>query len=224
MATPTAASVASPQLPQTPIQLPTTPTATLLSPTKAQQAQPTIIRMASPATGIIRTVGQNVVRVRGPAPTNVGGQQIKVVGSTGQIIKSTTVTQAGNMSGIGVLAAAAAATSKISSAVTGTTVTAASSMAGQTIKVVQAAGNVITAGGKPIQAGQIATIGGQTVRLATAPGGTLLKAGSTITSQGGKQIILQKQGNQPQIVTLVKTSQGMQVMNILKNYLKNFEV
>lgn len=110
------------------------------------------------------------------------------------------------MTGIAALAAAAAATSKISSsAVTGTTVTAAAG--GQTIKVVQAAGNVI--GGKPM--GQTAFIGGQTVRLATAPGGTLLKAGSTIQGAGGKQIILQKQGNQPQIVTLVKTSQGMQV-------------
>ena len=51
--------------------------------------------MASPAgTGnIIRTVqGQNVVRVRAPAPTLAAGQQIKVVGSSGQIIKSTTVT------------------------------------------------------------------------------------------------------------------------------------
>ena len=64
--------------------------------------------------------------------------------------------------------------------------------------------------GKQHLTGQTAIIGGQTVRLAT-PGGTLLKAGSTLTGQGGKQIILQKQGNQPQIVTLVKTSQGMQV-------------
>ena len=67
--------------------------------------------------------------------------------------------------------------------------------------------------------GQTAIIGGQTVRLASSPAGgsagTLLKAG-TLASPGGKQIILQKQGltggaGQPQIVTLVKTSQGMQV-------------
>ena len=65
--------------------------------------------------------------------------------------------------------------------------------------------------GKQHLTGQTAIIGGQTVRLAT-PSGTLLKAGSTLTGQGGKQIILQKQGTgQPQIVTLVKTSQGMQV-------------
>merc|ERR1719318_1647911 len=61
-------------------------------------------------------------------------------------------------------------------------------------------------------------IGGQTVRLAS-PGGTLLKPGTAITGPGGKQIILQKQGpggGQPQIVTLVKTSQGMQVATMPK--------
>jgi hypothetical protein len=41
-------------------------------------------------------------------------------------------------------------------------------------------------------------------------------------AEGGKQIILQKQGGigtpgQPQIVTLVKTSQGMQVQNSLSS-------
>ena len=204
--------------PVQPVQLPTTPSP-LVSPTKGQ---PTIIRMASsPATGgqIIRTVGGgNVVRVRAPGPTLAAGQQIKVVGSSGQIIKSTTVTQAqAGMTGINALAAAAAATSKITSATT-TTVASSSiaASAGQTIKVVQAPGGVIQAGGKPIQAGQTAIIGGQTVRLAS-PGGTLLKAGSTITGQGGKQIILQKQGQgQPQIVTLVKTAQGTQVATVPK--------
>jgi len=65
---------------------------------------------------------------------------------------------------------------------------------------------------------QTAVIGGQTVRLAS-PGGTLLKPGTAITGPGGKQIILQKQGpggGQPQIVTLVKTSQGMQVATMPK--------
>lgn len=220
LTTPTATPI-TPQLPQTPVQLPTAPSP-MISPTKTHT--PTIIRMTSPVTGgspgILRTVGgQNVVRVRAPAPTLAAGQQIKVVGSSGQIIKSTTVTQAQaqNMSGIAALAAAAAATSKITSAGTGTTTVVSSANAGQTIKVVQAGGNIFTAGGKQFQSGQLATFGGQTVRLAS-PGGTLLKAGSTITGQGGKQIILQKQGggNQPQIVTLVKTSQGMQVATMPK--------
>ena len=212
--TPTAAAT---PVPAQPVQLPTTPSP-LISPTKGQ---PTIIRMASsPAAGgqIIRTVGgQNIVRVRAPGPTLAAGQQIKVVGSSGQIIKSTTVTQAqaSGMTGINALAAAAAATSKITSGTTASVASSIATSAGQTIKVVQAPGGLIQAGGKPIQAGQTAIIGGQTVRLAS-PGGTLLKAGSTITGQGGKQIILQKQGNQPQIVTLVKTAQGTQVATVPK--------
>jgi hypothetical protein len=90
---------------------------------------------------------------------------------------------------------------------------------------------------------QTAVIGGQTVRLASpggaGSGGTLLKTsgGTTataITGPGGKQIILQKQpgglvpgtvigttaggvaGSSGQIVTLVKTSQGMQVATMPK--------
>jgi hypothetical protein len=123
------------------------------------------------------------------------------------------------MTGIAALAAAAAATSKITTLPTmGGNTTSMAAGGQQTIKVVQTAGGLMTAqGGRPIQT---AIIGGQTVRLA-APGGTLLKAGSTITGQGGKQIILQKQGgiggNQPQIVTLVKTSQGMQVKPETRN-------
>ena len=64
------------------------------------QTAPTIIRMAAPVGGagggqILRTIGgQQVVRVRAPAPTLASGQQIKVVGSSGQIIKSTTVSAA----------------------------------------------------------------------------------------------------------------------------------
>ena len=64
------------------------------------QNAPTIIRMAAPVGGagggqILRTIGgQQVVRVRAPAPTLASGQQIKVVGSSGQIIKSTTVSAA----------------------------------------------------------------------------------------------------------------------------------
>ena len=48
-------------------------------------------------------------------------------------------------------------------------------------------------------------------------GGALLKAGSTLTGHDGKQVILQKQGNQQQIVTLVKTNQGMPVATVPKS-------
>ena len=163
----------------------------------------------------------------------------------------TTSVASGNMSGIAALAAAAAATSKISTMPPTSTVTAVAGVGQQqpqqhhAIKVVQQPGGgqqLVTSQGvkvTPMQQGQ-AMIGGQTVRLAS-PGGTLLKTGTTITSQvvrkinvriltdvnfnvdfflqGGKQIILQKQGpggSQPQIVTLVKTSTGMQVATVPK--------
>ena len=48
-------------------------------------------------------------------------------------------------------------------------------------------------------------------------GGALLKAGSTLTGHDGKQVILQKQGNQQQIVTLVKANQGMPVATVPKS-------
>lgn len=55
----------------------------------------------------------------------------------------------------------------------------------------------------------IAGLGGQTVRMSTPT--TLLRTSGQVTTQGGKQIIVQKtpgSGNQPQIVTLVKTKSG----------------
>ena len=96
-----------------------------------------------------------------------------------------------NMSGIATLAAAAAATSKITTMPSVST-TGITAMAGgqqhHAIKVLQQPGGgqqLVTSQGvkvTPMQQGQ-AMIGGQTVRLAS-PGGTLLKtAGTTITSQ-----------------------------------------
>jgi host cell factor len=112
---------------------------------------------------------------------------------------------------------------------------AAGIMQHQTIRMTSSGGVPVSMAGH-----QTAIIGGQTVRLASpgGPTGTLLKtsgggggAATAITGPGGKQIILQKQaagGMMPgtvigsstaggmttaggQIVTLVKTSQGMQV-------------
>ena len=161
----------------------------------------------------------------------ITGQQIKVLGTGGQVIRTqptnVQVSQNQGMSGIAALAAAAAATSKI----TTSGVQTMTSTGGQAIKVIQGpGGQLITPQGVKVTpvgstvanlpTGQTAMIGGQTVRLAApGPGGTLLKTatGATISSQGGKQIILQKQGGamgaagQPQIVTLVKTPTGMQV-------------
>ena len=161
------------------------------------------------------------------------GQQIKVLGTAGQLIKSQPSNmlsvQNQGMSGIAALAAAAAATSKITTS-GAQTITSSS---GQAIKVIQQGphGQLITPQGvrvTPVSStgfGNLPTvttamIGGQTVRLAApGAGGTLLKTatGANFSSSGGKQIILQKQGvgmgaaGQPQIVTLVKTPTGMQV-------------
>jgi hypothetical protein len=167
------------------------------------------------------------VRVRAPGgqaggtATLPSGQQIKVVGAGGHIIKS----QAGGMTGIAALAAAAAQQGKMVTTMAGGQMTMASLASAQgtgAIKLVQGPGGQ-QQGVKMVQSGtvqgaQTAVIGGQTVRLAS-PGGTLLKPGTAITGPGGKQIILQKQGpggGQPQIVTLVKTSQGMQVATMPK--------
>ena len=202
----------TPALPQSPVQITTN-----ISPVKSNQ--PTFIRMSSPATPSSGAItlppgvrpGTNIVRVRAPAGGGVGGQQIKVVGAGGQthIIKS----QPGNMSGIAALAAAAAQQGKIV-----TSVGAPGGGVGgqQPIKVVQQ-----PAGVRMVTSSQPATavLGGQTVRLAS-PGATVLKPGTAITGPGGKQIILKQAASggsgQPQIVTLVKTSQGMQVATVPK--------
>ena len=203
---------------------------------------PTIIRMAPALTPGTATgaklptpvQGANIVRVRAPGTTT---QQINVLGATGQVIKTQTsnipTTQNQGMSGIAALAAAAAATSKITTPGAQTI----SSTGGQAIKIIQQGphGQLITPQGVKVRpvgstgisnftTAQTAVIGGQTFRLASPSGGTLLKtaSGATIASQGGKQIILQKQGvgmgatGQPQIVTLVKTASGMQVATLPK--------
>ena len=64
---------------------------------------------------------------------------------------------------------------------------------------------------------QAASLAGAKGAGAGGHGGTLLKPATAITGPGGKQIILQKPGGgRPQIVTLVKTSQGMQVVTMPK--------
>ena len=212
----------APALPQSPVQI-----SSNISPVKS--SQPTFIRMSSPAPqspGAITLPagvrpGTNIVRVRAPtAGATLGGQQIKLLGAGGQthIIKS----QSGNMTGIAALAAAAAQQGKIVTSVgSGQQVVQAQ----QPIKVVQAShgGQIVQqpAGVRMVTSSQPGTalIGGQTVRLAS-PGATVLKPGTAITGPGGKQIILKQAASgasgQPQIVTLVKTSQGMQVATVPK--------
>ena len=154
----------------------------LVSPVKSAP-QPTIIRMSSPMvsqgtislpSGIagVRPV-TNIVRVRAPSSgtaTLAAGQQIKVVGATGQthIIKSAAAAgQTGGMTGIAALAAAAAQQGKMVTSMAGGT-------ASPGIKVLQG-GVMAQQGIKMAQTslGQTAVIGGQTVRLAS-PGRFIL--------------------------------------------------
>ena len=171
------------------------------------------------------------------------GQQIKVVGAGGQIIKthpsSLTAPQTQGMSGIAALAAAAAATSKITTSGAQTI----TSTGGQAIQVIQQPrGQLITPPGvkvtpvgttgiSGVPTGPTAVFGGQTVRLASPSTGTLLKtaSGATISSTGGKQIILQKQpggalGAAGSIVTLVKTASGMQVGDTFVDFMRGIYV
>ena len=66
--------------------------------------------------------------------------------------------------------------------------------------------------------------GTQTVRVGPPPGTTILRHGGS-TNIAGKQIItVHKGGNQPQIVTLVKTTQGMAVATVSLLILVSFLV
>ncbi|XP_071549100.1 host cell factor 2 isoform X2 [Panulirus ornatus] len=192
---------ATPSLPGTPATKPITLTQTVLRP-----ATPGSITAMAPTSPQTVRAGGNIVRVRTP-----GAGQIKVIGAGGQTTQilrgglpaTTTATSQSSMSGIAALAAAAAATQKITTS-TGTT-------SPTTVKVVQP-NTLVTPQGMKVAS----SIGGQTVRLVSPSGQVLNTQGATVTGQGGKQFILQKSGvpgSQPQIVTLVKTSKGLTPMS-----------
>ncbi|XP_054710138.1 host cell factor 2-like [Uloborus diversus] len=209
--------------PLTPVQSQSTPsiantqnqpavaTSLLASPTPAvttAQAQ-TLVRLAmNPVSTQAAKPGTlTVMQSRNSLPT----QQIRVVTQTPtgthvvrplvtNAVSTSSTTPVTTMSGMAALAAAAAATQKIT---TTTTTTAMSN-----IRVVSP--SIINQQG--IKLSSVAGLTGQTVRMGSP--GTLLKQGTQVTTAGGKQIIVQKAtgaGNQPQIVTLVKTSQGVTV-------------
>ncbi|XP_054279419.1 host cell factor 1-like [Macrosteles quadrilineatus] len=121
------------------------------------------------------------------------------------------------MTGIHALAAAASATQKIKMTPTPATSTQqigtpmrivqSPRMLSQPIRIIQ----------QPRELTPITVSGGQQVRIQT-PGGTVLKAANPQTGKQ-QQIIVQKPGGvpgSPQIVTLVKTSQGMTVATVPK--------
>ncbi|XP_043283466.1 host cell factor isoform X2 [Venturia canescens] len=167
---------------QTPVQMP---------PVSKPISSPVVAKPASPMTP-----RGNLIRIRSPLVTSASIVASPVPASTiaattieqpTVVNPATTVSQSPSaMSGIAALAAAAAATPKISM---------------NNIPMISQAGtNTIRM--KSVQPGQ-------QIRFA-APGATVLR---TASPQQSKQIILQKPGQnitgQPQIVHLVKTTQGM---------------
>ncbi|GAB6029897.1 Host cell factor 1 [Chamberlinius hualienensis] len=145
-------------------------------------------------TGVRSTV--NVVRAKGA----VGTQQLKTISiaSPVQAIKTGVTVPSTSITGIAALAEAAVATQKVSSPA-GIKVVTPTVVSAQGIKVTPVSGT--------------ATPGTQTIRV-SAPA-TILKSAAGLAGLGKQQIITLQKGprtpGQPQIVTLVKTPQGVTV-------------
>ncbi|CAK9819158.1 Host cell factor [Anthophora plagiata] len=182
---------AAPELPQTPTTVrpsipPQTPVrvqSTVQSPVQKPVPSQSVAKPSSPMTP---RVAGNLIRIRSPLVTTTP----TVTTVTTEQVATVNTTVAGQtpaaMSGIAALAAAAAATPKISM---------------NNVPILpQTTANTIRM--KNVQPGQ-------QIRFA-APGATVLR---TASPQQSKQIILQKPGQnisgQPQIVHLLKTGQGM---------------
>ncbi|XP_022255554.1 host cell factor 1-like [Limulus polyphemus] len=203
-----------------------TPQQTLLRPLTPQHSpsiQPSSpvthpsVRLPVTPTAVSTVRGGTVTVVRTRAPGTVGTQQIRVVsagpGGT-QVVRKvaavtpvTTAVVVTSMSGMAALAAAAAATQKITMTTTQTTPSLSN------IRVVSP--SVLTPQG--IRNNAMNVQGTQSLRTANPANATILKtAGGT----PGKQIItVHKSGatsSQPQIVTLVKTPQGVTVATMPK--------
>ncbi|KAL4225895.1 Host cell factor 2 [Mactra antiquata] len=159
-----------------------------------------------------------------PGTVRVASPQVVSIpqGQVHRQVVATTVgtTGSGQMTGIAALAAAAAATQKIQgTSQQATPTTPVSSIKVVTPTIVTPQGVKVTPVSRQI-AGTTMGSAGQTIRVA-APGNTIIRAASGAQlTPGSKQIItVHKAGNvsqgsgtgQPQIVTLVKTSQGMTV-------------
>ncbi|KAK7102658.1 hypothetical protein V1264_020848 [Littorina saxatilis] len=201
-----------------PAQNPSATAAGAVAPVGTPAGTP-IIRQLTPGTPTILRAASAVTatpRIRAPMTLTPGTTTIRVAGSQvltpGAKIATSSAGSGGQMSGIAALAAAAAATQKIPGTA-GVTTTPVSG-----IKVVTP--TIVTPGGVKVTSmpgarqGHVTVPmpGTQTVRVAP-PGTTILKQGTG--SMAGKQIITVHKGgavaSQPQIVTLVKTTQGMAV-------------
>ncbi|KAF8766626.1 Host cell factor 1 like protein [Argiope bruennichi] len=190
------------------------PTTAVQPPAQTQ----TLVRLSMNPVNTVTSAGKpgTVTVVHSRNQTTVPAQQIRVVSQTPtgthvvrplstNVASAPSTTPATTMSGMAALAAAAAATQKITTSVTSSV---------SSIRVVTPSSLI---GSQGIKLGSVTGVSGQTVRM-SAPT-TLLKTPGQITTQGGKQIIVHKApggANQPQIVTLVKTSQGVTVATVPK--------
>ncbi|GFY72724.1 host cell factor, partial [Trichonephila inaurata madagascariensis] len=220
--------VSTPHTPVTPQSVPeTVSTKSLISPPPAvspvapvpstAQTQ-TLVRLSMNPVNTAASAGKpgTVTVVHSRNQTSVPTPQIRVVSHTPggthvvrplstNVAAAVSTTPATTMSGMAALAAAAAATQKITTSVTSSV---------SSIRVVTPSSLIGTQG---IKLSSVAGLSGQTVRMSSPT--TLLKTPGQVTTQGGKQIIVHKapgSGNQPQIVTLVKTSQGVTVATVPK--------
>ncbi|XP_077488154.1 host cell factor isoform X3 [Amblyomma americanum] len=184
------------------------------SPGGAGQQQIRVIATTPTGQHVVKTVTGNLPTVTQPQQQAQQVQQVQQVAVASPAAATTAVSVAGQqqpMSGMAALAAAAAATQKMTTA-TSTTAAASPTSAIRVVSPSVLAQQGLKISSLPIQG---SPTGGAAVRLA-APG-TLLKTG---TAAGGKQIITVHKGaaatSQPQIVTLVKTTQGVTLATMPK--------
>ncbi|KAK3581239.1 hypothetical protein CHS0354_032957 [Potamilus streckersoni] len=223
--TPTSNQVTNPLIKaiSTPQQVQPAPVAAA-QPQQQQQIQqvqtPTIIRTPVAVTGVIRPQKSPLGVASANTAVQVTTPQLVNIGQKSPGIITTQATVGSQMTGIAALAAAAAATQKIQGK-TQTTNTPSSGIKVVTPTVVTPTGVKVTPVQGKVQATTLPS-GAQTIRVAT-PGATIMKSAAGTTHQGlapgTKQIItVHKAGTMsaggtghPQIVTLVKTPQGMTV-------------
>uniref|UniRef100_A0A8W8LTY2 Host cell factor 1 n=1 Tax=Magallana gigas TaxID=29159 RepID=A0A8W8LTY2_MAGGI len=201
------------------VSTPSTPQPTVV---RTPTAGVTQIRTNSGALGSATMTSPQTIRVtavtaRQKTPITVNPGTIRVASPQVVTLPQQRPMSGNQMSGIQALAAAAAATQKI----TGTTTTpSTSAIKVVTPTIVTPTGVKVTPIGNQVVKSTTANPSTTTVRVAT-PGATILKStpGAIQQTIGGKQIITVHKAStggssstgQPQIVTLVKTNQGMQV-------------
>lgn len=180
-----------------------------------------LIRMQSPAGQGVISPGQSLLSAKsgtvttvsslsaGTNVTGAGPTASPVVTAQAQVAQAAAAAASQAQSPVPAQAAAASVAVATVSAASAASVSSATAVTGSPMRIVQAQGSPTYRVASP--SGAL----GQTVRLAS-PGTTLLR--SAAPGQPGKQIFLQRPGsNQPgQIVTLVKTSQGMTVASVPK--------